>query len=74
VKESVLRNRSRASKDNIKGGAAASTGVADSASVDVDQQRKKVRFAQEGVDQDSGTRRPTSPKCATVEDDDEEEL
>jgi hypothetical protein len=74
VKESILRNRSRASKENIKGGASTSTGVTNSASRDVDQQKKKVRFAQEGVDQDSQTRRPTSPKCATVEDDDEEEL
>ena len=75
VKESILRNRSRASKENIKGGAWASTGVTNSASGAVDQQRKKVRFAQEGVGQVFETRRrPMSPKCATVEDDDEEEL
>lgn len=70
----VLRTRSKASKVNTEGRAPASTEVANSPSGDVDQERIKSGFSQESVGQVSETRRSLSPKCATVEDDDEEEL
>jgi chromosome segregation ATPase len=62
-----LRARGRASQGKTNGG------VAQTASGGVDQERKKVHFLQEGAVQ-ALERRPLSPKCATVEDDDEEEL
>lgn len=67
----ILQARNRGPNENHDGEAAASTGVEDSALEDVDQERETSDSLQEGVDQGH---KPLSPKCATVEDDDEEEL
>jgi hypothetical protein len=66
----TLRARNRASNVVSDGGVAASTGVGEFASSDVDQQRDESEALQDGVDQGF---KPLSPKCATVEDCDEEE-
>lgn len=66
----ILQARNRASNEEPDGGGAASKGIEDSASEDVDQQAKNSDFLQEGVDQGH---KPLAPNCATVEDCDEEE-
>lgn len=65
-----LQARNRTSNEEPDGGGAASKGIEDSASEDVDQQAKNSDFLQEGVDQGH---KPLAPNCATVEDFDEEE-
>jgi hypothetical protein len=67
----ILQARNRASNEESNDEAATSTGVEDSAPEDVDQQREEGDVVREGVDQGY---KPLSPKCATFEDDDEEEL
>lgn len=60
-----LQERERSAAEQKAGEAASSSGVANGTAEDVGQQKKESEVLQEGVNQS---------KCATVEDDDEDEL